>query len=245
MNKEGANANKIPESGASPSQELYDRIAADLHIQSTRQRRRYAYRSLVRRRYYSKRIGTALVVGALVLVCALAYLVPVTISNLRTDESDEKTRVFFTLDREALVKDIYAQLDDTPVSIGQEGGYYFVDVSKNGILVLQTEMVTGARTQTDVVIDSVDETPPSIASHGKKGDSILIYLADGEEGSGVDFAAITAYEPDTGAAVEPLYYDEAEGLVAFAYPERTVRITIPDKAGNAISAILEPYVLKS
>ena len=245
MNNEGKNVNKIPESDAAPSQELYDRIAKDLHIQSTRHKRRYAYRSLVRRKYYSRLVSTALIVGALVLVCALAYLVPVTISNLRTDESDTKTRVFFTLDREALVKEIHAQLDDAPVSVGQEGNYYFVDVSKNGILVLETEMVTGARTQTDVVIDSVDEEPPSIASHGRKGDSILIYLTDGEGETGVDFAAITAYEPDTGAAVQPLYYDEAEGVVAFAYPERTVRITIPDKAGNAISAVLEPYILKS
>lgn len=245
MNKSCENENKFPDSGIVSSRELYDRIAADLHIQSARQSRRYAYRALVRRRYYSRRIGTAFIAGAIVLACALAYLIPVTISNVRTDTSDTRARISFSLDRSALVKDVSAQLNSAPVPVGQGDGYYFVDVSKNGILVLETEMVTGAHTQTDVVINSLDDAPPSIASHSREGDDILIYLTDGEGETGVDFAAITAYEPDTGAEVTPLYYDEAEGLVAFAYPQRTVRITIPDKAGNAISAVLEPYVLKS
>lgn len=245
MNKNGESTNKIPESDAISSRELYDRIAADLHIQSARQSRRYAYRALVRRKYYSRRVGISLAVGVIVLLCALAYLVPVTISNVRTDASGVRARVSFSLGRSALVKDVSAQLDSAPVPVGQDGDYYFVDVSKNGILVLETEMVTGAHTQTDVVIDSLDNAPPSIASHSREGDDILIYLTDGEGETGVDFAAITAYEPDTGAEVKPLYYDETEGLVAFAYPECTVRITIPDKAGNAISAVLEPYVLKS
>ena len=61
------------------------------------------------------------------------------------------------------------------------------------------------------------------------------YLSD--PGSGVDYDNISALDID-GNEVEPVSFDEEGNYIIFDYPEKSLNIYVPDKAGNTLHLIL-------
>ena len=140
-----------------------------------------------------------------------------------------------------LITDAPYHLQGALVYVTEEKGFqrYVVEVNKNGYLLLEVYSVTGLHSSHGMQIDSIDDQAPSITSHFESGGNIYVYLTDGE-GSGVDYPSVCVSDPAAGSCCAPLYYDEQYGYVVLPYPETEVYITVPDKEGNEMTALLAP-----
>lgn len=197
------------------------------------------------RRYWKSLFPTAVAVVSMLVV--IMYLLPGTvtpapISEVEAEPQQDASSVTVNFQINSLVplKDVSAQLNHQPVPVKQESYQgYSVKVEENGYLLLEVETITGKKSTQDMIIDSLDCEAPTVVSHEMKDGKIILYLSDGE-GSGIDYEAINAYDPNTSAKVLPDSFSETDGYVAFAYPETAVYIEIPDKAGNQVTFVLQP-----
>ena len=210
----------------------------DRHIAG---KRRYYYHVL--RRHILK--GTAIVCGVLILgILAPGTVIPAPISSVSAAPSTDASsvQVSFHISSIIPVKSISASLNETSVPV-QENGFqnYSVNVEENGYLLLDVYSSTGMHSSHGMHIDSIDGQAPRITRHFASEGSIYIYISDGS-GTGVDFPAIRSYNTETGYYSAPLYYDKERGYAVFPYPESQTYITIPDKKGNSLTALLSPVI---
>ena len=194
------------------------------------------------KRYFFK---TAVIVCGTILFLLFfipGTVVPAPISDISAApiaDSGSAT-VNFRINSLVPLREISAVLNNKPVEVLQESYQgYSVEVEENGYLLLEVETVTGMTSSQNILIDSLDDEVPQIVKHEKSGDGIIIYLSDGD-GSGIDYANITAYYQETAQPVLPTAFSETKGYVVFEYPKAAIYIEIPDKAGNKITSILKP-----
>lgn len=85
--------------------------------------------------------------------------------------------------------------------------------------------------KSSVKVRSFDTWPPVLVSTSSKDGHLILHLSD--KGSGVDFSRIAA-EDEEGNKVDVLSSDSDNNTVAFDYPEKSFKVTVPDKAGNVL-----------
>ena len=198
-----------------------------------------------RRNRWKALFPTVLMVTSILVVLIFLLpgtVVPAPISGVAAAPQKDASSLTVNFQINSLVplKDVSAQLNDNPVAVKQESYQgYSVKVEENGYLLLEVETVTGMKSSQDMIIDSLDSDAPVVLKHEMRDGTIILYLDDGE-GSGVDYAAIRSYDPDTSEEFLPASFSESEGYVAFAYPETSVYIEIPDLAGNQVTFVLQP-----
>lgn len=201
-----------------------------------------SYRHLLIRKYILK---NGLILGGIFLLLFLfmpGTLVPAPISNVSAVPASDSSsaQVEFKISSLIPVQQVSAQTNDHTLDL-EETGYqtYSVNVKENGYLLLEVYSISGMRSSHEMKIDTIDDQEPHIVSHHREGDEVVIYFSD-EGGSGVDYAAIQAYMPETDTYMLPAYYDEDAGCAAFSLPPSPAYITVPDKSGNEMTALLTP-----
>lgn len=195
----------------------------------------------VLRRYIAKNL---LILGCAFLLLFFLMpgtLVPVGISNVSAaGDTQTSAIVEFQIDTLFPVQHVGAKINNQELSV-QENEYhnYSIEVPENGYLLLEVYSITGMYSSQNILIDSIDDEAPHIVKHYQEGDTIKAFLTDGS-GVGIDYASITTYTPETGVHSIPLDYNKEEGYVVLAYPHATTYITVSDKNGNELTAVLSP-----
>lgn len=193
-------------------------------------------------RYIAKNLVILGCVFLLLFFLMPGTLVPIGISNVSAASGDTHTSatVEFQIDTLIPVQHVGAKINNQDLPI-QENGYhnYSITVPENGYLLLEVYSITGMYSSQNILIDSIDDEAPHIVKHYQEGDTIKAFLTDGS-GIGVDYSSITTYVPETGVYGAPLDYNEKEGYIILAYPNTTTYITVSDKNGNEMTAVLSP-----
>lgn len=114
---------------------------------------------------------------------------------------------------------------------------YSVQPSLNGEMSIRVTLKNRQTRLETIRVTSVDTEPPTVVSNRSDSQNLYIYLKD--DSSGVDYKKITAKETDgDGTEITPSSYNETEGYVVFSYPQSSLNINIPDKAGNTLQLVL-------
>lgn len=206
--------------------------------------------SLKKHPYYFRVLRKYIIKNALVLGCVFLLLffampgtvIPASVSQVSAAPSTDKssTKVEFEISSLFPVQQINANMNNKELKIQETGfQHYSIDVKENGYLLLEIYSVTGLYSSHGVEIDSIDDKAPHIISHHLEGDNIKVYISD-SDGVGVDYSSITTFVTGTGEYQKPVSYDPDSGYVVFNYPESTTYITISDKNGNQMTAVLSP-----
>lgn len=231
--------------GLSPEQAnmLLNNIIGQLEFdESYSKKRKHSCHYIVMRKYILKNACVLCVLFFLMLTLMPGTVVPSSITDVSAATSDDMSSasVNFSINSLLPVERISATLNDSQLSI-EECGYqkYSVDVSENGYLLLEVYTMTGLYSSQGIEIEGIDDQAPHIEDHSLDNGNIRIYLTD-SDGTGVDYGSISAYVPDTGTYLEPLEINEEEGYVIFSYPESVTYITVSDKTGNKMTAVLSP-----
>ena len=233
----------IPTLTRGDSEKLLSRIMTNLDMQPKKPSARRSYREKLMARFLlPKVVLICVLLGALVLA-TFTVATPAGVAGVDNAELDNGAqRISFSVDKSMLLHSVSAMLNDAPVPVAHtDAEGYYVDAEENGLLILETETIVGARTTETVQVEGVDmdRTAPVITDDMRDGDAIRIYLSDGD-GKGIDWAGITVVGADDGAAVGPVTFDEAEGYVCVPFPTERVYISIPDNVGNVLTAVLAP-----
>lgn len=206
--------------------------------------------SLKKHPYYFRVLQKYIIKNALILAFVFLLLffimpgtvIPVSISHVTAAPSTDKSssRVEFEVSSLFPVQQINANINNKELEIQETGfQHYSVDVKENGYLLLEIYSATGLYSSHGIEIDSIDDTAPHIVSHHLEGDHIKVYISD-NDGVGIDYSSITTFVTGTGENQKPVSYDPDSGYVEFNYPESTTYITIADKNGNQMTAVLSP-----
>lgn len=114
---------------------------------------------------------------------------------------------------------------------------YSIQPSLNGKMNVRVTLKNRQTRLETVSVTSVDTEPPTVVSNRSDSQNLYIYLKD--DSSGIDYKKITAKETDgDGTDIKPSSYNETEGYVVFPYPQASLNINIPDKAGNTLQLVL-------
>lgn len=223
----------------SESDALFSQISQELQIQPKKRSRWRPYFLITAFRYFSKRIAV-LVLGVIALIFTVFFLTsPLDIQNVQTSKlSPGNERISFNIDHSFWANSVNASLNNSPIPVTQTDSGYYVDVSDNGVLLLEVETVSHVRSQTEIVINSIDDEAPHIQTHMQNGNEIIIYLSDGD-GEGIDWDAITITNL-SGQALPLTAYDPDESYIILPYPSESIYIYVPDHAGNTLTALLKP-----
>lgn len=205
-------------------------------------KKRHSCYYIVMRKYLFKKACVLCLIFFLLVSLMPGTVVPSSISNVSAATSDNMSSasVKFSINSLIPVERINATLNDRQLSI-EDCGFqkYSVDVSENGYLLLEVYTITGLYSSQGIEIDTIDDQAPHIKSHCLDDGNIRIYLTDGD-GTGIDFGSVFSYIPDTGTYQDPIEINEQDGYVVFSYPESKTYITVSDKSGNQMTAILSP-----
>ena len=112
---------------------------------------------------------------------------------------------------------------------------YSIEPTLNGTMTVTVTLKNRQFASITCEVSGVDTTSPVVLSDKQVGDQIYLYLSD--PGSGVDYDNISALDID-GNEVEPVSFDEGGNYIIFDYPEKSLNIYVPDKAGNTLHLIL-------
>ena len=132
-----------------------------------------------------------------------------------------------------------AELDGKNLPVSEVAkGSYTITPDANGLLTVSVTLANNQTNTQSVLVDGLDTKAPTYLSTEMRDHRVYLYLED--DASGIDFAKVTAIDT-FGNRISPESYTEAEGAVIFDYPESSMEVYIPDKAGNTLRLNLNVY----
>lgn len=194
-----------------------------------------AYSNYRKERFTLQRSVLA-VIMTLFLLLPLLFIAPVFTLDLQPQSRPTNPVYSLTVDTFMLVERITATIDGHSIPVYEVDSHvYSIEPTRNGQMEVTVTLINH-QTQTQYIdVSTVDLSAPSIVSNSTEDGMVHLYLSD--PGSGVNYEAIRATDPD-GNEVLPLSYDEETGCVTFAYPEQSLNVYIPDHADNALHLVL-------
>ena len=175
-----------------------------------------------------------LLVLILVLFCLLPLLFLYPEVRILGNETDTPYFPSYTISVDAPlpVQSVYAVLDGKAVLVSATGkNQYTVELKANGTLTVTAILINRQYQTRTVSVTGADVQAPTCSS--SRLSEGVVYLTLSDEGSGVDYANVTAWKPD-GTKLLPLSVDEAEGLVTFPCSQGSLEVYVPDLAGNTL-----------
>ena len=231
----------VPHLDPEASERIFSRITEELEISPREKKQRRNYRMEATIRYAVPRILALLVLMAVLVALMAALSVPAAVKDLEREHIKAGSeRVRFSVTRPLAVSQIEAKINGRSLYVGPLEGGFYVDVPENGTLELSIESVMGSVWTESLTIDDIDKEAPHVSRYETEDGLIRIYLTDGEDGSGIDWAGITASVSDSGQPYPVDGYDPEEGYVVFAMPDSAILIQVPDEQGNMLAATLNP-----
>lgn len=174
----------------------------------------------------------------LVLILVLFCLLPLLFlyPEVRILENETATPYFpsytISVDAPLPVQSVYAYLDGKSVLVSASGkNQYTVELKANGTLTVTAILINNQYQTQTVAVTGADVQAPTCSSYRLSGGVVYLTLAD--EASGLDYAGVTAREPD-GTKLSPLSVDETKGLVTFPCEQGSLDVYVRDLAGNTL-----------
>ena len=190
-------------------------------------------------RYRKERhiFAKALTIAALVIFILLPFLFIAPELDVQQKGPPGAPEYIITVDSFIPVSVVTASMDDGTSLVVYESGLheYTVLPSENGTINIKVILFNRQYQTAEVSVDGLDKKAPSVKSQKTNDGLVYIYVSD--EGTGVDYTEIYALTV-SGETVMPEKYSTSKGFVAFRYPEETLNVYIPDKAGNILSLLV-------
>lgn len=189
-----------------------------------------------RRERYVLQKRALMVILVLFFTLPLLFIIPVfslTLSN----SSDSGSPIYnVNVDTFLPISRITALIDGHNTAVYETGnGTYSIEPTRNGNMTVTVTLANHQYSVQDIEVDNVDRDPPQLLSNKQKKRHVYLYLED--EGSGINYEEVYAMETE-GERIEPLSCDEETGCIEFAFPETSMNVYIPDKAGNRLQLII-------
>lgn len=193
-----------------------------------------SYSNYRKDRYLFQKIILILII---LLFCLLPlFFIPPEFSVVETTKKINQPSFEIQVESFLPVERIEAKINDSSIPVYETGEkLYSVEPTQNGVLEIKVVLKNRQSSTETFEVTTVDLTPPDVVSSRSDAKHIYIYLQD--DLSGIDYENITAKDLN-GADVSPQSYDQTTDCVVFEYPETSLNLIIPDKAGNTVQIIL-------
>ena len=195
-----------------------------------------AYSNYRKERYALQRTIVVLMLILFLLVPLLFMAARVQITLVNPDGMSNPVYAA-TVHSRIPIQQIQAELDGQTVPLYEVApGEYTLAPRDNGKLHLRVTLLNRQMTDVDFTVLSADSDVPALLSTEFDDDCIHLTVQDA---SGLDCDAITAIGED-GEITSPLRCDADSGRITLPYPQKTVRVRIPDMRGNTLEVLLRP-----
>lgn len=230
----------VPAPPEEAAEQLFEKISRELDIHPREKRRRRNYRAEAAFIYAAPKIAALLLVMAALLLLLATARIPSTVTDLVRTPTAAGERISFSVTRPIMVSGVSASLNGRSLPVVQEEHGYWVHVEENGSLQLDIRSVLGSVWSTQLLVTGIDNETPHIVRHETAEEDVRIYLTDGEDGSGIDWASISAHYAGSGLAYPLKSVDEAESSVLLAVPDSEITVLVPDLAENVLNISIIP-----
>lgn len=176
----------------------------------------------------------------LIVMMVLFMLLPLLFisADITVTPIDVSNRLHLSVSSMIPVKSIRAVINGHDVALYEAASHeYIVQPTENGDLTLSVTLLNGQRTTVHYDVATVDNSAPALISSEAADDGLHLYIVD--TGSGIDTASISAADAETGEDM-PLSWNNDDGFICIAYPERNVRVYVSDLSGNCLTLLLTP-----
>ena len=180
----------------------------------------------------------ALLAVILLFFCLAPLLFVTPDIQLRLKEDAAKGRPIYELEVHTFmpISRITASVGGRTVPVYETADRtYTIEPTANGAMTVTVTLGSRQYSTATCQVEGVDADAPVVVSDRQKDGQIYIYLSD--PGSGVDYEGINAKAID-GKEVSPVFYNDEENYIVFDYPEKSLNIYIPDRAGNTLQLAL-------
>lgn len=134
------------------------------------------------------------------------------------------------------VQRVTATIDGHNVPVYEVAAHvYSIEPPVNGHMTVSVTLINHQTVTHFIDVENVDSEAPLVVSNNMDEENVYLYLSD--TGSGIKYEEIKAVNL-SGQEILPVSYDTSTGCVAFAYPQETLNIYIPDNADNTLHLIL-------
>ena len=230
------NPTPVPPMDRGQAEELYQQIMPELGLEAKDESSRRTYHTFSVVRYRTPKVVKVLIVVLVLIMTLMMLIFPSPVTRISVNYADaSEVLVNFNNGPLGFFNRVTALLNGIPVDlIHGDDKSYSVSLKKNGELSLISESPVGISDTQTVTIQGLDDVAPQVVRHLRDGDDIHIYFTDDD--SGVDWDALSV----TGADGEPADFEvyPDEGYVSVRFPEDALTLHVPDKAGNALSVVV-------
>lgn len=180
-----------------------------------------------------------LVIAALIVFILLPFLFVSPKFEITQAGNIGQPKYIIDVDTFIPVNVVSATMEDGSNLVVYESGIheYTVQPAKNGKIDINVILANRQYQKGTIEVDELDTTAPHITSHKTENDIVYIYVDD--DGSGIDYDKVYGMSA-SGDTVQPLDYSGKGKYVAFAYPEESLTVYIPDMAGNMLNLLVSP-----
>lgn len=194
-----------------------------------------SYGNYRRERYMLQKRAT-LVILVLFFTLPLLFILPAFTLTLNSN-SEPGSPVYNVNVKSFLpITRVTAIIDGHNTAVYETGnGSYSIEPARNGSMTVTVTLANCQYSTQDVEVSNVDRDPPRLLSNKQQKRHVYLYVED--ENAGIDYEEVYAMETD-GERIEPLSYDEETGCIEFTFPESSMNVYIPDKAGNRLQLII-------
>lgn len=116
---------------------------------------------------------------------------------------------------------------------------FSVEPSDNGIMKVKVRLLNRQYTVKEIKVDGIDMIAPILIADKIVGDQLCFTVQD--DGLGVDYENIRGIlnsDVEADHPVKPVAFDANEGVIVFDFPEESMNVIIPDRAGNELQLVL-------
>lgn len=178
----------------------------------------------------------------LVIIIVLFLMLPFLFiaPTFTIDSADEgytsTPRYFISLDTFMPVARVIATINGHNIPVYEIDAHkYSIEPMVNGTMEVTITLINHQKYTRTIDVRNVDVEAPVIVSNDWDKTNVYLNLSDAD--SGINFEKIKAVDSQ-GNTFTPVDYDESVGRVAFAYPDSSLNIYIPDYAGNTLQIVL-------
>lgn len=194
-----------------------------------------SYSNYRRERFLLQKVLLVIILLFFCLV-PLLFIAPDIDLNLRDQGTNGKPAYELVVDTFIPVSRITATIGSSNVPVYEVADKtYSIEPTLNGTMTVTVTLKNHQFASVTCEVSGVDTVSPVVLSDKMVGDQIYLYLSDPD--SGVDYDNISAIDID-GKEVEPVSFNQAGDYIIFDYPEKSLNIYVPDKAGNTLHLIL-------
>lgn len=189
-----------------------------------------------RRERFSLQRTILVIIMVLFLLLPFLFIAPFFSIELKSPKDALNPSYQITLDTFMPVQRVTADIDGHNIPVYETASHiYSIEPSMNGHMTVSVTLINHQTISHSVDVDTVDVEAPLVVSNSVDQDNIYLYLSDA--GSGIDYTGIKAIGL-SGQEFSPVSYDPVSNCVAFAYPQESLNVYIPDHAGNTLQLIL-------